>query len=280
MLIARKRKIYSILSVKLHQQLTSYFLTFIYFSFVILFYYLITFVLRNPYSLLIKLWDVFSGKLLQTFEGHKGDIKSAYFSYDGCTIVSGSMDGIILIWDVLSGKQLLMLKGHSTLITGVQFSPDNSKIISYSSDKTIRLWDMLSGKQLQVFSGHLHVVWAQFSHNGSKIISYSSDKTVRIWDVSLGKQIQLLEGHTGFVFGTQLSPDGSKLVSCSEDRTIRLWGCDNCKIDDVNETNLVKCIWQGGTQRFGLSMKGSIWKNTNGLTSQQKLLVRQRNGKI
>ncbi|ETO05314.1 WD-40 repeat protein [Reticulomyxa filosa] len=248
----------------------------------------------------VRIWDMESGKQIHILEGHKNYVNAAQFSLDGSKIISYSRDTIIKLWETSSGKLLKSFEGHeedncirfiewrnsimgchSNSILQIQFSSNSPTFISCFADKTIRLWDILSGKQLQVFTEHLRaVLYAYFLPDCSKIISHSSDRTIRIWNVSSGKQIQLLEGHTAYLCGTQLSPDGSTLVSCSEDRTIRLWSSNNCKMIDVNETSLVKCIWQGGTQRFGLSMRDSIWKNTNGLTSQQKLLVTQRGGKF
>ncbi|ETO22667.1 WD-40 repeat-containing protein [Reticulomyxa filosa] len=230
------------------------------------------------YDRTVRLWDVLSGRQLQIFEGHTNMVEGAQFSLDGSKIISCSWDRTIRMWNVASGKQLLLFEGHGDMVSEVQFSPDDTKIVSSSYDKTIRLWDILSGKQIQIFEEHSdHIQGIQFSPDGSKIISYSQDKTIRIWDVSSGKQIQLLEGHIGGIYGAQLSPDGSKLVSCSMDKTIRLWGSDNGKIVDVTETDVVDYIWKAGIQS-GLSMKGSIWKNTKDLTPQQKLLVEQRGG--
>ncbi|ETO34311.1 NB-ARC domain-containing protein, partial [Reticulomyxa filosa] len=227
----------------------------------------------------VRLWDTMSGKQLQLFEGHTDSVTSVKLSSDGHKILSCAEDETIRLWDVSSGKQLLLLEGHSNGINGVQFSPDCLKILSCSLDGTVRLWDALSGEQLQNFRGHSHVVWnAQFLPDSTTIVSYSWDKTIRIWDVFSGKQIQLLEGHTGNISGVQVSPDGSKIVSCSDDRTIRLWGTNN-KVD-ISKNNLIKCLWQVGIQSFGLSMKESVWKDTIGLTPQQKLLVDQRGGKF
>ncbi|ETO35058.1 hypothetical protein RFI_02015 [Reticulomyxa filosa] len=249
------------------------------------------------YDKTIQIWDLSSGKKL-LLNGHLRKVNGIQFSSDNSKIVSYSrdqtirlwdvlwiqnyvkfLDYTIRLWDVLSGKQLLLLKGHSDWVTDAQFSLDGSKIVSCSSDKTIRLWNVSSGKQIQLLKGHSSPInGIQLAPNGSKIISYSKDKTIRIWDMDSGKQIQALEGHTGDIKGIQLSPDGYKLASCSDDRTVRLWSCDNNRITDVIETKLVKCAWQAGVQSLGLSMKNSIWKNTNGLTSQQKLLIEQRGG--
>jgi WD40 repeat protein len=48
----------------------------------------------------VKLWDVASGRELQTLRGHAGNVSSVAFSPDGKLLASGSSDGIIRLWGV------------------------------------------------------------------------------------------------------------------------------------------------------------------------------------
>ncbi|ETO04970.1 hypothetical protein RFI_32426 [Reticulomyxa filosa] len=227
-----------------------------------------------------RLWDVSSGKQLQLLK-YDGLVRDCTFSPDGSKFIFTTSDNKFRVWDVLSGQQLLLLEGHTSGINGVRFSPDGTNILSYSLDKTVRLWEASSGKQIQVLDGYsTYALGAQFSPDGSKLVFYLEDNIIRIWDISSKQQIQLLEGHNGDIIDIQFSPDGSKMMSYSKDKTIRLWGNKHGKIIDITENSTVKCVWKVGIQSFGLTMKDSIWKNATGLTEQEKLLVRQRGGKI
>ncbi|ETO04528.1 NB-ARC domain-containing protein [Reticulomyxa filosa] len=226
----------------------------------------------------IRVWDVSSGDQILLLKKHTDFVNNIRISPDGTKIISCSDDKTIRVWDISSGDQILLLEGHQKDVNDIKIFPDNTTIVSCSDDNTIRFWDILAGEQIQILEGHSNgVIGIYLSSDYSKIISCSQDKTIRIWEVSSGEQIQLLEGHNGNISGIDISPDDSKLVSCSRDKTIRLWSSDNGKIIDVTEESSVDCIWKVGTQG-GLSIKNSIWKDTKGVTSQQKLLVKQRGG--
>ena len=59
----------------------------------------------------VKLWEVSSGRLVRSFEGHKSFVHSIAFSPDGKTIASGSYDHTLKLWDVGSGRNSRPLKG-------------------------------------------------------------------------------------------------------------------------------------------------------------------------
>ena len=50
--------------------------------------------------MMVRLWDVGTGQLKATLEGHTSYIFSVVFSPDGTTLASGSYDGTIWLWDM------------------------------------------------------------------------------------------------------------------------------------------------------------------------------------
>jgi WD40 repeat protein len=88
----------------------------------------------------IKLWDVATGEVKSTLEGHVSSVNSVVFSPDGLTLASGSSDRTMKLWDVATGELKATLEGHSSYVESVAFSPDGLTLASGSSDKTIKLW--------------------------------------------------------------------------------------------------------------------------------------------
>ena len=184
----------------------------------------------------IKLWDVQSGKLTTTLEGHSNWVYSVAFSPDGKTLASGSYDNTIKLWDVQSGKLTTTLEGHSNRVNSVAFSPDGKTLASGSSDKTIKLWDVQSGKLTTTLEGHSGTVYSvAFSPDGKTLASGSSDKTIKLWDVQSGKLTTTLEGHSNWVYSVAFSPDGKTLASGSSDKTIKLWDVQSGKLTTTLE---------------------------------------------
>ena len=68
---------------------------------------------RDCYDKNVRIWDIASGKLLRTFEGHTGPIRGVAVSRDGKWIASASADRTVRVWDAASGDQIAQLEGHA-----------------------------------------------------------------------------------------------------------------------------------------------------------------------
>src|SRR6266508_1736472 len=183
----------------------------------------------------LRLWDVSSGELIRSLEGHQLSVSSVAFSPDGRWLASGSEDNTVRLWDASSGELVRSLEGHQGWVRSVAFSPDGRWLASGSGDRTVRLWDVSSGELIRSLEGHqLSVSSVAFSPDGRWLASGSEDNTVRLWDASSGELVRSLKGHQLSVSSVAFSPDGRWLASGSEDNTVRLW--------DVSSGELVRSL--------------------------------------
>ena len=89
----------------------------------------------------INVWDIESGKLLHTLEGHSSLV--GLLELSGEYLVSAAADSTLRVWNPKSGDNICKLEGHSGAITC--FQHDSLKIVS-GSERMLKLWDINSGK--------------------------------------------------------------------------------------------------------------------------------------
>jgi WD40 repeat protein len=173
----------------------------------------------------VKVWELESGRLLRSLEGHTGGVWAVAVSPDGRFIVSGSDDRTVKVWEARKrAAAALPGRPYGWGERAVAVSPDGRFIVSGSDDRTVKVWELESGRLLRSLEGHTDWVRAvAVSPDGRFIVSGSSDRTVKVWELESGRLLRSLEGHTDGVRAVAVSPDGRFIVSGSEDRTVKVW---------------------------------------------------------
>jgi WD40 repeat protein len=114
---------------------------------------------------MVIIYDVVSGSLLKTLEGHSAGVYSVAYSPDGRFILSGSWDKTMKLWDVANGREMRTFGGNTSPspparqarggremrtfggntspIFGVAFSPDGCLALSGGGRGMVlwKLWD-------------------------------------------------------------------------------------------------------------------------------------------
>jgi len=85
----------------------------------------------------IRIWDVNSGQLRLTLEGHTDFVNALAFSQDSSVLVSAGDDGTLRLWDTSSGEELLVVQETATALA---FSHDGTLLASSNVDGRIQLW--------------------------------------------------------------------------------------------------------------------------------------------
>jgi len=131
----------------------------------------------------VRLWEVPSGRELNTFNGSTRLTGSVAFSPNGRRLAGGGM-GTIDIWETQTGQKVLSLSGHDPAgsIQALAFSPDSRWLASGSEDGTAKIWDLRSGQTLQTLPGAGGFVPSiAYSPDGCYVASGSVTGTVLLW---------------------------------------------------------------------------------------------------
>lgn len=172
----------------------------------------------------IKLWNLNTGKVRQTLEGHKDSVLSIAFSPNGLLLASGSADSTIKLWEVSTGKILQDLTAGDNWVGTLAFNPNGQILAAEGSHNSINLWELSTGKILNTLRGHNNIINAiTFIPDGSLLASGSADHTIKLWEAKTGTLQQTLSGHKKDVLSIAFSPDGFSLASGDAASTIKIW---------------------------------------------------------
>jgi mitogen-activated protein kinase organizer 1 len=91
-----------------------------------------------------QLSDIFTGKVLQSYKGHKSESYKVEIRpmSDDKSVVGGSEDGSLYRWDYVSGRSLGSFKAHSRCLTSIATHPSCSDVLTASVDGTVKLWSL------------------------------------------------------------------------------------------------------------------------------------------
>jgi WD40 repeat protein len=170
----------------------------------------------------IQMWELSTGRRLQTFTGHTNTVMSVCVTPDGKRVLSAGSDTTVRVWDLSSGRRLQTLTGHADHVMSVSVSPDCRFAVSEGADATIRLWELSSGRCLRTFTDHAHprgVSLVRVTPDGRHILAASAHGagTVQLWKLLPGRhgtyQICRPRGHAELA---RLNSRVSELVDQAE----------------------------------------------------------------
>jgi len=207
----------------------------------------------------IRLWDVDTGKMIGTLEGHGAFVSSMVFWPDGSKLASSSGDQTIRIWDVASRTCIDTLVGHRLEVWRLALLPDGHTLVSASKDGEVCVWDTfvnhprcsritIPGKvDAWCFDSNQSVLTFQ---NGS-IVQWSGKNfglSERILDIDVSQYE--FDGYYPPIF----SEDGHYLAVAYTNRTIKVW--------DLQRHAILKQEMPG-LRPFGFFEDGSLLATLN-----------------
>ncbi|XP_045502013.1 guanine nucleotide-binding protein subunit beta-5 [Colias croceus] len=174
------------------------------------------------------LWDIESGQLLQSFQGHSADVMSLDLapSEMGDTFVSGGCDRAVLVWDMRSGHAVQAFDTHQSDVNSVRFHPAGDAVASASDDSYCRLFDLRADREVARYGKPSLLFGAncvEWSLSGRLVFAGYGDYTACAWDALRAARCAVLAAHEHRLAHLRLAPDGTALATASWDATLRIW---------------------------------------------------------
>jgi WD40 repeat protein len=221
--------------------------------------------LLAKYSGAATLWNVESGRLVRTFEGHQSVIHSVAFSPDERLVLTaagnpdpyrlpGRWDFTARLWDVATAKEIGALEEFPGPLYEARFSPDGRQIVTLcrshpvETTTVLELWNAETRERQFELTG-ISVITpsrsttrprvrsaVQFSPRGDSIVAASA-VALRLWDATTGESIW----HVGRKGDKAESPESE---TSGEDRSPmmgRLWAVHGVEFSPDGKRVLVAC---------------------------------------
>lgn len=197
----------------------------------------------------IQLWDLKTGKLQRSLQGHTERISAIAFSPDGQLLASSSLDQTIKLWNFQTGKLVGSL--NSGRVTKLAFSPNGQQLAAGSrisrwsdgvvSREGIQLWDIAARQEVDSFAvprrdnriGSKTITALAFSPDGELLVAGSTN--AQVWELTTGRQLYRL--NTGELTDLLFSRDGQTLISGSS--RIQLWQLSSGRLLDTIPSSAV-----------------------------------------
>lgn len=183
----------------------------------------------------VKIWNLDSGTLVQTLEGHDKIVTGARFTSDGEYLVSCAQDNRVHIFQretPMAGFDFNLKKkidAHTKLVDAIDVSNDGKRIVSAAHDNTIKIWDLKGNLLRAIDPAHQAAIWwVRFvGYLANQICSSGArDNKLKLWDADSGALIRELEGHSSGITNFDVSPDGNHIVS-GDSKKLKIWEFDS-----------------------------------------------------
>lgn len=164
----------------------------------------------------IKIWQVPSGEVIKTFEGHTDAVRYVRFVQDDKLLISVSEDLSTRVWEIETGKQVYFKKDFQKAILAFDVTQDGKFFALGGRDKEIIIYETATGSQRHRLSGHKNWIRSlAFSPDGKILASGGDDKIINLWQTDTGAKIKEYP-QRDLVNDLTYTADGKYLVAALE----------------------------------------------------------------
>jgi predicted CXXCH cytochrome family protein len=133
---------------------------------------------------IVKVFEVGSGALANSFEGHTHHVLDVAWRGDGKMLASAGADCVIKFWDYASGDQLRATPPLDKEATSVAFIVSTNKLLASWGDRNVRLYNSDNGNVERNLSGATDFLYsAAVTIDGKTVVAGGQDSKLLEWNL-------------------------------------------------------------------------------------------------
>lgn len=171
----------------------------------------------------VTLWDLTSGSLTRSLDGHTEAVTVLSFSAGGL-LASGSNDKTAKLWNPKSGQMLRTFEGFSAPVCMVGFAADGNLRMG-TAGGAVRAWKMRDGGSIQTLTTSTeNMFWDGICRvvlsSSGKLLAVSSNRHIELHDALSGERTNIVYFVSGVLSKVTiaLSPDDTLMAVGSSDQ--------------------------------------------------------------
>eukprot|EP01134_Creolimax_fragrantissima_P000074 CFRG0074T1 len=202
----------------------------------------------------VKVWDLFSKKLVHNMDAHVSPVQGLTFSEDGKYVVSGGRDRTMNVWRVSDHsfklhsaipmneavEGLKILPCASTDVGGEQKKSSAVQVVTVGDGGMVKVWDVLSGECIRASSPHnqlTDVSLLPISHrvvivNGNMDIVFLCEDTLKVQRRVVGYNDEIIDAK-------YIDDDHVLVIANSESARVIQLSTHDCAMLEGHDANVL-----------------------------------------
>ncbi|HZY26588.1 MAG TPA: WD40 repeat domain-containing protein [Bacteroidales bacterium] len=155
--------------------------------------------------------------------GHKGEIKSLIFSFDGKYLYSAAVDGKVLKWDIAARTSVNVSTGLMEIVS-LDISSKGNYLAGLSTDGKVIVWNKDNDAEkfrLETAGKNIKVI--RFSPENNLLAIGYGDGNVELWDIDLHKKISEVNAHNSMINNIQFNANLKQMATSGMDKKIKIF---------------------------------------------------------
>jgi RNA polymerase sigma factor (sigma-70 family) len=176
----------------------------------------------------LKIWDIATGKIRTSLQGHSSRILSVAFTRDGRGLLStggaSNARGEVHYWDLATNRLRTTIQVGKSWVHHVTISPDGRRAVTTMKAGGMHLWDVgpVHRERTWTSSNPAAVNAGLFLPDAKGLLTGHHDGVIEWWDQG-GDSSATRRAHDGPVRALALMPDGATFASAGADGVVKLW---------------------------------------------------------